>query len=383
MNILIISDCYYPENKSISRHIYDLIKVLSSNNIKIEFYFISSVRNKNFFKKKFINKNIKYYPVDVDEIKNKNFLIRGIKEFIMPFLIWKKLKKNQLQFAKVFVFSPSIFFGLIFKRIKYKFKCKIILIIRDIFPDWALQKNKFLWLNIFYIFAKFISKLQFLHCDVIATQSLFDKNKLKKIYPNKEITAIYNWITPKKMNFKKRKNKITNFIFGGTIGPAQNWTNIINLIKQLIDEKQKFNFYFVGNGKYKNYLINKLSIYKNIFFIKALSEQKFLHFLTKMDIGIISLHKNIKYNNIPGKFFSYMECNIPVLLDADFEQEISKIINKYNLGLANTNNKNLLYTNSIKFIKDNINYSELRKNYQRLLTDKFSTQIAFKKLIKL
>ena len=71
---------------------------------------------------------------------------------------------------------------------------------------------------------------------MIAVQSHKDKKMIKRKYKHKKIQVIYNWITPKKVQFKK-KNKITNFVFAGTIGPAQKWENIINLIIQLNKEK--------------------------------------------------------------------------------------------------------------------------------------------------
>ena len=63
-----------------------------------------------------------------------------------------------------------------------------------------MQKNIFLWLNPFYLFALIISKLQFYFCDVIATQSKNDFKIFKKKYPNKKVMTLYNWITPKKKN---------------------------------------------------------------------------------------------------------------------------------------------------------------------------------------
>ena len=158
----------------------------------------------------------------------------------------------------------------------------------------------------------------------------------------------------KKTTFKK-KNSTTNFVFAGTIGPAQKWENIINLINQLHEKKIPFSFYFVGDGKYKSFLMKRLFIYKNVYFVNSLPEPEFLKFLVKMDVGIISLDNKIKFNNIPGKFFSYLEANLPILLDADYTQEISKIIRNYKIGLTNKNSKNILFYNSKKFIEKNLN----------------------------
>ena len=70
-----------------------------------------------------------------------------------------------------------------------------------------MQKNVFLWLNPFYLFAFIISKFQFYFCDVIAAQSTNDYKKFKKQYSNKKVITLYNWITPKKKKIKKKKKQ--------------------------------------------------------------------------------------------------------------------------------------------------------------------------------
>ena len=75
MNILIISDCFYPETKSISRHIYDLIKKMDSKKIKVSFYFISNKKNKKFFNDNYRLKNVNYNPVFLDNLKKKNLFL--------------------------------------------------------------------------------------------------------------------------------------------------------------------------------------------------------------------------------------------------------------------------------------------------------------------
>ena len=378
MKYLIISDCYYPARKSISRHIYDLLKKISAEEKTVDFYF-PYYGNKSFLKKKYQIKNIRYFPIKMKDFKKQNFLIRGFDEFFMPFIFWNKIKNNNKKFNKILIFSPSIFFGLIINNLKKKFSCKIILIVRDVFPDWVLQKKIYLWFNPLFLFAKIISKIQYHYSDVIAAQSNQDKKILEKKYKNKEVKVIYNWISPKNLKIKKKKLS-NNFVFAGTIGPAQNWKNIIELIKNLNKQNYKFNFYFVGDGKYKNFLKRNLSSYTNVFFKKSLPEDKFLNFLSKMDIGLISLHYNIKFNNIPGKFFSYLEANIPILLDVKYDQEISKIVKKYKIGFSNNSIENKLTANAELFIKKKMDYKNLKKKYEKVLKEKFSTNIAYKKI---
>jgi hypothetical protein len=118
MSYLIISDCFYPETKSISRHVYDLLANFEKKRIKTLFVFASE-KNKNYFKKKFKFNSIDFIPINIGKIKKNNFFIRGIKEFVMPFKFFKTLNEfKNLNIKKTIIFSPSIFFSLIMKKIK-------------------------------------------------------------------------------------------------------------------------------------------------------------------------------------------------------------------------------------------------------------------------
>ena len=108
MRYLIISDCFYPENKSISRHIYDLLKEINNQNDHAVLIFPKN-KNKINNKKNLYIKNIKYLPVELREIKTKNFIQRGLKELILTFKILNLLKKQKIKVDKIIVFSPSIF----------------------------------------------------------------------------------------------------------------------------------------------------------------------------------------------------------------------------------------------------------------------------------
>ena len=380
MRCLLISDCFYPIRKSISRHIYDLLKEFSSKKIIIDFYFPSDGKNKSYYKKNYNLKYINYNPININ-LKKKNFFLRGLSEFFFPYVVLKKIK-YEIKVDKIFIFSPSIFFGLILKKLKKRLSSKVTLVLRDIFPDWVLQKKNYLWINPLYIFANYISKFQYKYSDVIATQSQWDKKFLKKKYKNKKIIVVYNWITPKKNIKNIKKKKFINFVFAGTIGIAQDWSNIIELIKDLHSNNYKFRFNFIGDGIRKDYLKNKLSKFKTkVKFTNSKDEKNFINYIKEMDVGLISLDYNIKNNNIPGKFFSYLEANIPILLDAKHDQEISKMIRNYKLGLTNVGSKNLLYINSIKFINNKTNHKKLKKNYDKILSEKFSTKIAAKQLL--
>jgi hypothetical protein len=92
------------------------------------------------------NDGVKLVQVKAFETKDINYISRTLTEFINPFLIWHKLKKSSefinTQYDGIIWYSPTIFWGPLIKRLKQKYNVKAYLILRDIFPDWALDLEK-------------------------------------------------------------------------------------------------------------------------------------------------------------------------------------------------------------------------------------------------
>jgi glycosyltransferase involved in cell wall biosynthesis len=382
MRYLIISDCFYPENKSISRHIYDLLKEISNQNDHAVLIFPKNKKIKN--NKNLKIKNIEYIPIEIKGIKSKNFLIRGLKELILPFKFLLLLRKEKIKIDKIIVFSPSIFFGLIFYNLKIIYKCKILLIIRDIFPDWYIQKNRWQILNPLIWIAKMISKIQYKNTDIIATQSKYDQKILKKYNKKKKIIIIYNWLTKKFIKLKIKKDKICKFVFAGTIGPAQNWERIIKAINILHNKNLIFQIYFIGNGtklEFLKFRLKELINREKVYFADTINEDKFTKYISRFNVGIISLDQKILFNNFPGKFYSYLESNLPVLADINPSQEISEIIKKNKLGLiSDPKNEYDLVGKMEKFIKKDFPIKNLNARYNRIYKKMFLTSSAYKKI---
>jgi glycosyltransferase involved in cell wall biosynthesis len=382
MRYLIISDCFYPENKSISRHIYDLLKEISNQNDHAVLIF---PKNKKIKNDKNLNiKNIKYIPIEIKGIKSKNFLIRGLKELILPFKFLFLLRKKKIKIDKIIVFSPSIFFGLIFHNLKIIYKCKILLIIRDIFPDWYIQKNRWQILNPLIWIAKMISKIQYKNTDIIATQSKYDQKILKIYNKKKKIIIIYNWLTKKFIKRKIKKDKICKFVFAGTIGPAQNWERIIKAINILHNKNLIFQIYFIGNGtklEFLKFRLKELINREKVYFADTINEDKFTKYISRFNVGIISLDQKILFNNFPGKFYSYLESNLPILADINPSQEISEIIKTNKLGLiSDPKNEYDLVEKMEKFIKKDFPIKNLNNRYNRIYKKMFLTSSAYKKI---
>jgi hypothetical protein len=377
VKILIISDTFSPDETAGANLLKDLANDLKKQN----FLTIICARDKNF--KDIINKNFNLLNVNCGMIKSDNFLLRGICEFMMPFIIWYKIKKkiNQFHPDLLICYSPSIFFYYLCKKIISKHNCRSYLILRDIFPLWAINakiiKNfllKYWLINYLKKFCKLFDEI-----GVEAESNIFHLRKLK--IKNK-ISHLPNWITT--TNIKNSKEKKKNyFIFSGNFGQGQDEKKIIEffykLKKYFIKQNQKFSFTLLGNGSSQKKIL-QLRNHDEILIKKKMKFNRFIEFLSQYNFGIISLKDEIKTVNFPGKLLTYLMTGTIVILLTDKKNELSKFINKNKIGLSITKGDSI-YKKMKELKKLQIKLSNNKSFFEKILKKKFSTTEASKKIL--
>ena len=92
----------------------------------------------------------------------------------MPFMMLHNLRKSPLanvSWDGVVWYSPTIFLGPIVKVLKKASGCRSYLIIRDIFPEWAVDMG-LLRRGLAYRFFKVVESYQYSVADVIGVQTM-------------------------------------------------------------------------------------------------------------------------------------------------------------------------------------------------------------------
>ena len=76
------------------------------------------------------------------ETKNIGFMRRAVAEFLMPYVMLRNMKKSPLSVTGwdgVVSYAPSIFLGPVANSLKNGSDCRNYLILRDMFPQWAVD----------------------------------------------------------------------------------------------------------------------------------------------------------------------------------------------------------------------------------------------------
>ena len=140
MKIILVADTFPPLRTSGAVQLRDLSRELDYQGHELTIC-LPSTDIKNLWKYEIVD-GIEILRLKAPRTKDLNYFLRTINEFLMPFAMIRGFKKSPLSKNKwdgVVWYSPSIFHGPFIKMLKYNSSCKAYLIVRDIFPQWAVD----------------------------------------------------------------------------------------------------------------------------------------------------------------------------------------------------------------------------------------------------
>jgi len=322
------------------------------------------------------------------KIKNTSKIRRAVNESLLSWDAWwaaGKFLKNQ-KIDGIIYYSPSIFFGPLVRKLKRLWNCKSYLILRDIFPQWAVDNGLINKSTAVYWYFKFFEWVNYRYADKIGVMSpsnlLFFSKRKKDI---SKFEVLFNWseipfISEPDGQFRRKLNldNKTVFFYGGNIGHAQKMMNLVNLAKKFRYDS-RVHFLFVGKGDAVEMIKQEkeLNSISNLTLLPAVDQVTYFKMLNEFDIGIFSLHPEHKTHNFPGKLLGYMGYSKPILGCVNEGNDLMEIINDSKAGfVVDSNDANGLY-NAAKHLIDS---EELRKkmgeNGRDLLAKQFSVKNA-------
>lgn len=275
--------------------------------------------------------------------KDINYVQRTIGEFLMPFFMLRNLKISPLAKEKwdgVIWYSPSIFHGPFASALKKRSGCKGYLIIRDIFPEWAVDMG-LMGRGLHYFFFSAVARYQYSVADIIGVQTpgnltyFVDWKKSGK----RRIEVLQNWLADAPISECTIKIADTIlagrkiFVYAGNMGVAQGMGILLDLAECLV-ERRDVGFLFVGRGCDAKKLAAEaqLRCLDNVLFRDEIHPDEIPGLYAQCSVGLVALDPRHKSHNIPGKFLTYMQSGLPVLANINPGNDLADIIRNENVG---------------------------------------------------
>ncbi len=338
------------------------------------------------------SKNLKIFRFRSLKTKEINYFRRTINEILTPYIMLSEIKKSSIaneKYDAVIWYSPTIFLSPVASYLKKVSDCPGYLILRDIFPDWAVDTG-IIGKGLPYLILKIFEKYQYFVADIIGVQAKGNLSYFKRYIKKSKtkIEVLNNWLShsgKKKSSIEVSKTSLSGrkiFIYAGNMGVAQGIDILFELVLNLRD-RNDIGFLFVGRGsemeRFREDPIFKSL--KNILFFDQIDADEIPSLYSQCDVGMLSLDTRHKTHNIPGKFLSYIASGLPVLASVNPGNDIINLINSSRTGqvIDNACPKNLS-NKAIEIIKS-LDDDKIKERCTTLSNKLFQPRIATKQII--
>lgn len=343
MNVLLIADAYEPATISAAQQLHDLVDSLAKTNGVSVTVLIPDASGGSLPPVE-LQGNITLIRARCPETKNINHLRRVIAEFLLPFFLYRALKKSAVKARKwhgIIWYSPTIFLGPLVAKLKRLHGCRSYLILRDLFPDWALDTGV-MRKGLGYRILKQVESYQYRQADIIGVQT---PANIPHLAPwddgTRRIEVLPNWLAPATVepcSLDVSKTKLSGrriFVYAGNMGVAQDMKPIIDMAASLREFKD-WGFLFVGRGSETEAIRQRIEQdgLDNVLLCDEIQPQEIPALFTQCHIGIVALDPRHTTHNIPGKFVAYMRSGLPVLARVNHGNDLLALVNKGGVGLA-------------------------------------------------
>jgi glycosyltransferase involved in cell wall biosynthesis len=278
---------------------------------------------------------------------NVGTLKKGLANLLLSWQYKKALKKNKitLDFDLILMPTPPITLTPTAKWVKNKSGAKLYLILRDIFPQNAVDLKMMDGNGAIHTFFRKKEKELYNVADYMGCMSPANINYIKKhntdvassklhLLPNWENLPNYKEGKSSEalLNKYKLKDKFI-VIFGGNIGKPQKMENIILLAKECQDFSEIV-FFIIGTGTEKQKLTNLVQEEKlaNVILEDKIPKTDYNDLLRLSDVGLISLSEDFTIPNFPSKVLSYFGNKKPVLASVDLNTDFGTILEEVKAG---------------------------------------------------
>lgn len=346
MNILFLT--IYRINNISEKGIYtDLMRKFRDEGHNV--YIVSpSERRYNEPSRLHVHDGVNILNVKTLNLQKTNVIEKGFGTLLIEKQYLNAIKKHfaSVNFDLILYSTPPITFSKIINHIKKQHKAKSYLLLKDIFPqnavDLGLIKNELLLHKYFkakekklYEVSDYIGCMSKANVKYILHHQPKLKNKIVEVNPN-SIDPVPSNLTPEDKKAIRNKYGIPlnsrAFIYGGNLGKPQGIDFLIEVLKANINNESFF--VIVGNGTEYSKIDKWISTNNpsNVLLIPGLPKHEYDVLIQSCEVGLIFLDRRFTIPNYPSRLLSYLEYKMPIIAATDPNTDIGKDAEEHGYG---------------------------------------------------
>lgn len=312
--------------------------------------YIASPTERRFGKSTYlsVSSHCQILKIKTLNIQKTNIVEKGIGTLLLETQFDKAIRKywGEIRFDLVLYSTPPITFNRVIARVKKRCGCKSYLLLKDIFPQNAVDLGMFSERSIFcrffrkkeqrlYRLSDYIGCMSPANVEyVLAHNAEIDPQKVH-VNPNSIEVSSPTIVDKKKV---RRKYGLPEdkpiFIYGGNLGKPQGIDFLLQILNRYRDDVRMF-FLIVGSGteypKVEKWFSEHCPTNARLY--SSLPKSEYDQLVSSCDVGMIFLDKRFTIPNYPSRLLSYLENRMPVIIASDRNTDIGSIAEQNGFGL--------------------------------------------------
>lgn len=348
------------------------------------------------------DENVQILKLQIGNIQKTSLIEKGISTITLENKFIKGIQNffNKVKIDLILYSTPPITFQKAVKYVKKRDNAKTYLLLKDIFPQNAVDIGLFGQYGIKGLIYKYFRHKEvhlYKISDYIGCMSKANLEYIKKknqyldemkieICPN-SIEPINITINESEKKRIREKYKIPMdkviFIYGGNLGKPQGIDFLIKCLK--INEKNLDSFFLiVGSGtetyKLKEYFTKENP--KNSKLLNQLQKEDYEILLCSCDVGLIFLDNRFTIPNFPSRILSYMQAAMPVLAATDINTDIGNIIEEGKFGYWCESIEEGMFNDLVNKMCDQRVRMEIGNNARKYLESHYTVKHSYEIVMK-
>lgn len=320
----------------------DLLREFIKDNWNVIIFYGTSKTSEH---KKNLNGNVALIPVAISRYEKTNIFRKGTTLLKFDKAYKKAIKKESIKSIDLLLYAtPPITLTRTIEWVKSEFSAITYLLLKDIFPQNAVDMMILSKNNPLYFYFRYLEKKLYRLSDRIGCMSPANIDYLishnKKLQDKVELNP--NCIDINRIkrdslfdkNSIRKKHRIPQnkkiVIYGGNLGIPQNIPFLIEFMEYTYKHRQDVFFVIAGSGTSSD-ILGKCGL-KNLRFVGRLEQNEFDFLVRSCDIGLISLDYRFSIPNFPSRLLSYLSNGLPVLCLVDKVTDIGRIAEQNGFG---------------------------------------------------
>lgn len=343
--------------------------------------------------------NVKFLRVRTGNITKTSFLEKGISTLFLEYQYIKAIKKYLYSesFDLILYSTPPITFNSVIKYIKKRDNALSYLLLKDIFPQNAVDLGLFKKHSIINMYFRYKEKKLYRNSDVIGCMSkanvnyIIQNNKIEKekieVNPNSVQIIEYKELELASKVKLKKKYKIPQdkkiFLYGGNLGKPQGIDFLVKIIKNNENSTENF-ILIIGSGTEYEKIDNYISSHDitNTMLINYLPRKEYNMFLNIADVGLIFLDYRFTIPNFPSRLLAYLQNKLPILAATDENSDLKDAIEDGKFGFWVPSNDDLAFMNAMEKFSDLNNNKILGDNGYRYLKENYDVEVTYNTIMR-